>query len=662
MAVFTIKLTESKARRIGVAVATVVMLAYYVYSQITLHTNMADQTIVYSFFVPFFVVFVLASILFEVSVEPQCMKLLVKVFGVLICLLAVFCASELLVNQFMWQLITSNPGAFLMGMALLCALILFFYALTGSITWGIRCMVIVIMLYCYVNYFITMFRGTPLVPVDILTVATALDVAGSYSFMWTDALTESLIVFVGVFLIIPRLKFPKLPRVYHIGARIIALIAPVVFVGITVQHSFIYGMNLEASTWEQTRTQKSHGNILNFYSNICEAYVLAPEGYSVEAVNEIAARYTSDAVSDAEEKPDVILILGESWADLVPEGYAQSTEDALPYIHSLDNGENSDIRTLITSTYGAGTSRSEFEILTGAAQAYGMSQAPFQFSVGEPLPGVVRSFKDLGYETTAMHTGLKESWDRERAFPLLGFDAYYDQFDMDVKQEDYIRTWIRDSVLYDEALGQLEGSDDPQFLYLITVATHGGYRDETFNTTIEIDSPAGSYPRTEQYLSVLREADRDLQAFMETLSKREKPTLVLFFGDHLPYVDDEYNNTVLKSYDDWMWAHKTFYGVWANYELPETAYDDVESLSLNYLGTYLMEAAGLPLTGYQKFLRDSAQEYSAVSTATFITPEGERITVEEGKETELGFEQSILQYNFVFDTKNTPKEFFYLKE
>lgn len=658
----TIKLTESRAKRIGVAAAAVIMLVFYVYSQLTLYSSSEGETIVYSFFVPCFIAFVLASILFDISVEPEWAKLVAKIFAIALCILAVLCASEILIDRFLWQLLTRNPDALFFGFVLLSVIAFFFYGITGSVPWGLRIMVILVMVYCYVNYFVTMFRGTPLVPVDILTVGTAMDVVGSYTFAWTDALSESLLVFAGVFVVAPRLKMPNPEGGKKIVARVLGIIIPLVFVGLTVQRHFIYSMGFQASTWEQTRTQRSHGNVLNFYSNICESYVWAPEGYSVNAVNEIAERYTSDSVSDATEKPDVILILGESWADLVPEGYATATGDPLTFTRSLAGQSNSDVRTLVTSTYGAGTSRSEFEILTGAAQAYGMSQAPFQFSVSEPLPNIVQSFKDLGYDTTAMHTGLKESWDRDTAFPLLGFDAYYDQFDMQVNESDYLRGWIQDSVLYDEALAHLDQSDGPQFMYLISIATHGGYRNEAYQSPIEIESPAGDYPLTEQYLGVLQESDQDLQAFIQELSQREKPTIVLFFGDHLPYVDDEYNNDVLKAYDDWMWAHTTYYGVWANYDLPETVYDDVSSLSLNYLGPYLMEAAGLPLTGYQKYLRDCTQEYSAVSTSAFITPEGERISADEGKETELGHEQAILQYGLVFDTSKMPRDFFYLKE
>lgn len=657
-----ITITTSKKRRITTVVLTVALIGYFVFSPQSLWAGSTGGSGIFACFLPVFLLIVLSSILLKLSVTSKALKYTMKLCLLILCILAVFYASELLAGNFLWTLMASNPLAFLLGFLILLSLAAFFYALTGSVPGGVCGMTIVTVIFCFTNYFVMAFRGNPFLPTDILGLGTAVDVVSNYYFFWTTELTDACLLFAGVFVLSPYLKLPKLKKWQRAVARIAALVFPLVFVAITVPRDFVRGHDLEAYTWDQTIGAELNGSIWNFYANISESFASPPDGYSLEAVDQIASRYTSDSVTDATVKPDVILILGESWADVTPEGSVELNEPATPFMQSLAGHANSDYRNLVTSAFGGGTSRSEFHVLTGATQEYGTSQAPFQFDVTEHIPNIVDSFKALGYDTTALHTGRASSWGRDVAFPLMGFDRYLDKDALEVSEDDYMRGWIRDTVLYDTTLELLDANDSPQFTYLITIATHGEYRTEDYEASITVEEPEGDFSLTEQYLSVLNTSDQDLAAFIAALEEREDPTIVLFFGDHLPNIDDSYNEEVLAPSDPQWWDYKTIYGVWANYALPHTVYDDADYLSINYLGPYLLEKAGLPLTGYQKFLRQGAEEYSVTGLSGFQSPQGDFIDIEEARKTEFYFEQSVMQYNFIYDRENIPQTFFYLSE
>ena len=57
-----------------------------------------------------------------------------------------------------------------------------------------------------------------------------------------------------------------------------------------------------------------------------------PEGYSAEAVEQVAAAYPGE---EGEMRPNIIVIMNESFADLRTVGNFETNEDYMPYFRSL---------------------------------------------------------------------------------------------------------------------------------------------------------------------------------------------------------------------------------------------------------------------------------------------------------------------------------------
>ena len=66
------------------------------------------------------------------------------------------------------------------------------------------------------------------------------------------------------------------------------------------------------------------------------------------------------------DSPNIIAIMNESWADFEEFGNLELTESVTDYISSLDNAVWGHA---YASVFGAGTSASEFEFLTGNSMA-----------------------------------------------------------------------------------------------------------------------------------------------------------------------------------------------------------------------------------------------------------------------------------------------------
>ena len=142
------------------------------------------------------------------------------------------------------------------------------------------------------------------------------------------------------------------------------------------------------------------------------------------------------------------------------------------------------------------------------------------------------------------------------------------------------------------------------------------------------------------------------------------------FGDHQPTnLETGFFNDVLGidpsnlTLEETVLRYQTPFKIWANFDIEEK--QDV-NLSANYLGTYLMEFAGLSTSEYQKFLSSMAQVMPAVTANYIIDGDGNLYAYSvDADDSELPDElQSYLalykelQYNHLFDDKNRDDSLF----
>ena len=107
-----------------------------------------------------------------------------------------------------------------------------------------------------------------------------------------------------------------------------------------------------------------------------------------------------------------------------------------------------------------------------------------------------------------------------------------------------------------------------------------------------------------EYLSCIDATDADLYSFVEELREIDKPTVLVFFGDHQPFVSQVYNDAYFAGEIDIVHAariYQTSYRIWANYDVAGSDQVDLKSdLSAPVLGAEMKSVIGAPLTDYQK--------------------------------------------------------------
>ncbi len=252
----------------------------------------------------------------------------------------------------------------------------------------------------------------------------------------------------------------------------------------------------------------------------------------------IAARIRSPTGA---QKPDIVVILSESFFDpTIMKGYPPGT-DLTPNLHRLEQYGTSG--WLHVPTFGGGTIRTEFEVLTGLSLRYfPQVQFPYLQINQKAIPGIVRLLAGDGYTTLAVHGNNPGFWNRTTAFKELGFDKFISIADFPPGDSVNDGKYMSDKAFTDELLRQLPADGPPRFVLGISIEAHGPYDqshgiDEQARNAIPV--PAGvtdaqAKLELQNYLYHMQHADQQLGRLVDTLAQRKRRTVILFFGDHLP--------------------------------------------------------------------------------------------------------------------------------
>lgn len=519
-----------------------------------------------------------------------------------------------------------------------------------------------------VNYFVIQFRGKPILPWDIQAVGTAFEVSGGYQYTLTRPILLSVLGLLCAVLLCFRVApvgKGEAPKWSRIAERLTALVLSGALAVLIFPADLLSGMGISVWAWNQKTSSELTGVMAGFFANIQFLMVDKPEGYSEERLEELGESLQSlndpEPFGQPEKEPTVIVVMNESMTDLQSVGSLELSEDCQPFMHSLQNDENVIWGTAYSSVYGGDTCNSEYEFLTGNTLAFLPSGCkPYQQYVDREQTALPSILKSHGYSCTAIHPGNKSAWQRDKAYPYLGFDEFIYAKTFHVTRE-LVHGLTSDRSHYDEIIYQYEHRDpeNPQFLFTVTIQNHGGYEDETVPTTVRIRQPEAegvstghvTYPQTEQYLSLVKSSDSALRDFISYFEEQEDPVVVLFFGDHWPNLETAFLSELLGTdvsdpdFEALMKEHQVPFFIWANYPLKG---QHIESVSLNYLSGLLLRAAGLEGTAYTNYLEALRQQLPVINALGVIDREGNLYQNLEAPYEELLNEYATLQYNNAF--------------
>lgn len=537
---------------------------------------------------------------------------------------------------------------------LIMALLLFLF---GKLKTALRCQTILFMIIGLANYYVLEFRSAPIMPWDILSIGTAASVANNFKYTLSKETVFVLIGFVILILLESKatLELKKDWRI-RTGGVLASFALLWGFTAMLHQDSTVARFKLYDKLFTPTVMSKRDGTAVAFLMELKYIVVEKPDGYNKEDAAALLASYDTNDTESATHTPNIIVIMNEAFSDLSVLGDFETNEDYMPFLHSLmqEGTPNTISGHLNVSVLGGNTANTEFEFLTGNTMAFlPQGSVAYQQYVKSNDYSIATYLKSKGYDTIAMHPYNASGWDRDKVYPLLGFDTFYSLKDWvnPVK----IRKYVSDQSCYDKIIELYEQKDanTPFFLFNVTMQNHSSYSEEYDNFHPDITVEGTSSKILPNYLSLIKLSDQALENLIEYFSQADEDTVIVFFGDHQP------SNSVAApvwklngrsgdslTEEEEARRYKVPFIIWANYDIE--AASNVET-SANYLGGHVLRAAGLPLYDYRNYLSQLEGQYPVLTAIRAENAQGISTPVKDVKSTLQDY--MILQYYNIFSQK-----------
>ena len=533
-----------------------------------------------------------------------------------------------------------NEIKIFLNIVVLYMLTVFVSLLAGKAKTGIRILIALVWFINLANAYIFEFRGSYIMPWDIYSFGTAMGVAGNFSFVPTKRMIVGTVLFIIWFIVIGfcELDLRKVIKkvVLRISGAVTVLIGMIVFTLLLQTNSAVATFDIFNIQYAVAELITRNGLYVGFLYELKYLTVDKPEGYSKAAEKEILDNTAVDSSVSADTMPNIIVIMDEAFSDPAVNGKIETSEDYMPFIHSLQkDAENTQSGYLNMSVIGGNTANSEFEFLTGNSMAFlPPSSVAYQQFVRKKTDSLASYLGTMGYQSLAMHPYDSFGWNRPKVYPYFGFDekyfldGYFDQLDMT-----YVRKYVSDESFFKQIAKDVDKRAEagPVFSFNVTMQNHASYgtqRDTlpwavSVNGITEINKQS---VRIMNYLNLMKLSDTALEELVNHYKESDKPTIIVFFGDHQPerkvfdvlweqngkrqdtLTEEEIYNT-----------YKVPFIIWANYDIEEKSGLDI---SANYLGNLVLKAAGIPLTKYRTFIDKFYEQYPVISAVKTMDAEG----------------------------------------
>ncbi|MCI9609840.1 MAG: LTA synthase family protein [Oscillibacter sp.] len=315
------------------------------------------------------------------------------------------------------------------------------------------------------------------------------------------------------------------------------------------------------------------------------------------------------------EAVSVIMVMNEAFSDITdaPAFSYDESGDPLANLHALRKDPHALSGHVVVPGFAGGTANTEFDVLTGMqTNALSASTTSAMRVVNRNLDSLFRVFGNDGYETSFYHPGDNWFYNRENVYRWFGAEETL--FVGDMESPEYKGRWVTDSYAASLIEELFEAAEAPVFHYTTTIQNHMSYTAGKYGPDYDFPPTgiSGLSEEVETLLSVYAEGVRDADAMLGRLWRffggREEPVVLVYWGDHLPYLGDNqlgYRQLGLDVFpgpegQENLAAYETPYVIWANdaaaealdWENAVVSLELPETVSACFLGAAVLELTG----------------------------------------------------------------------
>lgn len=342
---------------------------------------------------------------------------------------------------------------------------------------------------------------------------------------------------------------------------------------------------------------------------------------------------------------NVVMVMNEAFSDITdaPAFAFDESSDPLPNLHALRQDAHAISGHVVVPGFAGGTANTEFDVLTGI-QTNALSAATTSAFrvVNRDLDSLFRVFAGDGCRTSFFHPGDDWFYNRENVYRWMGAEetVFADQMECLA----YKGRWVTDNYmagLIEQEFEAAVSTGETLFHYTTTIQNHMSYTADKYGEgydfpPVPLNAEVSDQVRTmlEVYVEGVRDADAMLGRLRNYFAAQNEPVVLVFFGDHLPYLGDNqlgYAELGMTQEANWdaLTSYETPYIIWANdaaakilnWEAAVKALDlpDGGMLSAAFLGATVLELTGRGgESPWFSFLNQLRREAPVVQKDTYL--------------------------------------------
>lgn len=413
------------------------------------------------------------------------------------------------------------------------------------------------------NGYLLMKRVTPFNAQDLKVIADALELTGNYFNGFELILLSVGIVALILWIVSMWRRGGQYTGKMH---RIISLVGIVFWFGVYAVLTNIAIENRVVSNYfgNIAFAYEDYGFPYCFTTSIFNTGISEPTGYSKGTMAQISNNgdFTKSETGRQEDKlPNILFVQLESYFDPTDVEWLEFSADPTPNLRKMAAEHSSGYFKV--PSIGAGTANTEFEVLTGMnMRFFGPGEYPYKtYAKTKILESAATALGKLGYGAEVLHNNGGNFYSRAEVFNNMGFDYFVSKEFMNILQTTP-KGWATDDVLLPHILESMDTTEGKDFVFTISVQGHGDYPTEKMieNPEIEVGGVEDEGKRNawEYYVNEVYEMDKFAGNLVNEIEKRDEPTVIVFYGDHLPTMGLEVKD--IKS----RYLYNTNYVIWDN--------------------------------------------------------------------------------------------------
>lgn len=566
-----------------------------------------------------------------------------------------------------------RPAAYLFTSVFFYFLTFFFFTLMRRIDFPILIVSVVAFGLGVASYFKNSYRSEPLYPWDLGIISEAADISSEMDLTPTGAMIIGAVIILAIFALLLTLHivffkkqiFRKHPRTkkrnLQLGIQIFASLAVLVCYTLFVLNNtaIMTAFGITESAFRQPQAYRRNGFVQSFIMNTKYILPEKPDEYSSNSVSEAVSSIKDYSNSETGKlKPNIIYLMSESYADISLCENVDFHDDIFVATNHLKKHYVSG--TLLGAQFGGGTCNSEFEVLTGFSMSYlPAGCTPYQQYFNTETVSYPRFLKELGYNTVAIHSYGRQFWNRDVAYPNMGFDKF-------LAEESFVeplrrRGLIKDDELVAKIIEEYEAnlpSGKPFFNFSVSMQNHGAFTDGQYLENYRVNLTCDELNDEQEgilitYATGIRDANIALDKLINYFSGVSEPTIICMFGDHLGslggsdeiYIKSGYMGAPEESAEEASKKYTTPFFIWDNFT---TLNFTAEKMSFYQLIPSICNWYNLDRPAFFDYLVEQQEYFRGAALGTYLNADGNASYELPAQAQEYYDKHKLLQYDLMF--------------